>query len=85
MSAARDPATRRWTFPFTPTSASWLNAVEGFFWALSCRRLRHGSFTGVVDLQAAIKRYIAEHNRRVRPFVWTKAAGRYPRRRQTIP
>jgi DDE superfamily endonuclease len=22
---------RRWTFHFTPTSASWLNAVEGFF------------------------------------------------------
>jgi DDE superfamily endonuclease len=21
----------RWTFHFTPTSASWLNAVEGFF------------------------------------------------------
>jgi hypothetical protein len=25
---ARHP---RWTFHFTPTSASWLNAVEGFF------------------------------------------------------
>src|SRR5438270_5948632 len=68
---ARHP---RWTFHFTPTSASWLNAVEGFFSALTRRRLRRGSFTGVVDLQAAIKRYIAEHNRRARPFVWTKPA-----------
>ena len=68
---ARHP---HWTFHFTPTSASWLNAVEGFFSALTRRRLRRGSFTGVVDLQAAIKRYIAEHNQRARPFVWTKPA-----------
>ncbi|AIQ93132.1 Putative transposase [Methylobacterium oryzae CBMB20] len=33
-----------------------------------------GSFTGVVDLRAAIKRYIAEHNRRARPLVWAKPA-----------
>jgi transposase len=64
----------RWVFHFTPTSASWLNAVEGFFSALSRRRLRRGTFTGVVDLQAAIKRTIAEHNQRPRPFVRTKSA-----------
>lgn len=68
---ARHP---RWTFHFTPTSASWLNAVEGFFSALTRRRLRRGSFVGVIDLQAAIKRYIAEHNGRARPFTWTKPA-----------
>ena len=28
----------RWTFHFTPTSASWLNAVEGFFMTLTKRR-----------------------------------------------
>ena len=28
----------RWTFHFTPTSASWLNAVEGFFSAITRRR-----------------------------------------------
>ncbi len=33
---ARHP---RWTFHFTPTSASWLNAVEGFFSTLIRRRL----------------------------------------------
>jgi hypothetical protein len=27
-----------------------------------------------VDLQAAIKRYIAQHNHRPKPFVWTKPA-----------
>ena len=34
----------RWTFHFTPTSASWLNAVEGFFATLTKRRLKRGVF-----------------------------------------
>src|SRR6478736_4410738 len=38
---ARHP---RWTFHFTPTSASWLNAVEGFFAKLTKRRLKRGVF-----------------------------------------
>ena len=61
----------RWTFHFTPTSASWLNAVEGFFAKLSNRRLRRGVFHSLVDLQAAINRYLAEHNQSPKPFVWT--------------
>jgi transposase len=64
----------RWIFHFTPTSASWLNAVETFFSALTRRRLRRGVFRSIVDLQAAINRYIAEHNNDPRPFVWTKTA-----------
>jgi transposase len=60
----------RVTFHFTPTSASWLNAVEGFFAALTKRRLRRGSFLGIVDLQAAINRYLAEHNADPKPFRW---------------
>jgi transposase len=60
----------RVTFHFTPTSASWLNAVEGFFAALTKRRLRRGVFLGVVDLQAAINRYLAEHNTDPKPFRW---------------
>ena len=58
-------------FHFTPTSCSWLNAVEGFFAILSKRRLRRGSFSSLVDLQAAISRYLAQHNTDPRPFVWT--------------
>jgi transposase len=68
---ARHP---RWVFHFTPTAASWINAVEGFFSALTRRRLRRGDFRSVVDLQAAIKRYIAEHNDSPQPFIWTKSA-----------
>ena len=69
---ARHP---RWTFHFTPTSGSWLNAVETFFSALTRRRLKRGSFHSVVDLQAAIHRYIAEHNEDPNPFAWTKTPG----------
>lgn len=61
----------RWVFHFTPTSASWLNAVEGFFAKLTTKRLRRGSFRGIVDLQAAIHRFIAEHNRTAKRFAWT--------------
>ena len=58
----------RWTFHFTPTSASWLNAVEGFFATLTKRRLRRGVFRSVADLQAAINRFLEEHNQQPRPF-----------------
>src|SRR5258706_416882 len=62
----------RFTFHFTPTSASWLNAVEGFFAILSKRRLKRGVFKSIVDLQAAINRFLADHNRNPKPFIWTK-------------
>lgn len=64
----------RWVFHFTPTSASWLNAVEGFFSKLTRQRLRRGVFQSIVDLQAAINRYLKEHNDDPKPFVWTKPA-----------
>ena len=59
----------RWTFHFTPTSSSWLNAVEGFFAILTRRRLQNGVFRSVVDLQAAINRFIGEHNQPPKPFI----------------
>ena len=61
----------RWTFHFVPTSSSWLNAVEGFFAKLTRRRLKNGVFQSIVDLQAAINRFIDEHNRSPKPFVWS--------------
>jgi hypothetical protein len=61
----------RFSFHFTPTSCSWLNAVEGFFAKLSKRRLKRGVFRSVVDLQAAINRFVAETNTKPKPFVWT--------------
>ena len=61
----------RFVFHFTPTSCSWLNAVEGFFARLSRRRLKRGVFRSVVDLQAAINRFLAETNAEPKPFTWT--------------
>ena len=62
----------RWVFHFTPTSASWLNAVEGFFAKLTKRRLQRGVFHSLVSLQAAINRFLTETNADPRPFHWTK-------------
>jgi transposase len=53
----------RFAFHFTPTSCSWLNAVEGFFAKLAKQRLKRGVFRGVVDLQAT--------NHNPKPFTWT--------------
>ena len=64
----------RWTFHFTPTSASWLNAVEGLFAKLTKRRLKRGVFGSLVELQTAINRFLADTNDNPKPFVWTKPA-----------
>ena len=65
---ARHP---RFVFHFTPTSASWLNAVEGLFARLTNRRLKRGTFRSIVELQAAINAFIAETNDNPKPFIWT--------------
>jgi transposase len=74
----KHPKTRAWlgrhprfVFHYTPTSASWLNAFEGFFAKLSKRRLKRGVFGSIVDLQAAINRFLRETNDNPKPFVWT--------------
>src|ERR1700716_3449061 len=62
---------KRFHFHFTPTSASWLNAVEGLFAKLTRQRLKYGAFKGIVDLQPATNRYLAETNQTPKPFTWT--------------
>jgi transposase len=76
--AHKHPKVRQWldrherfTFHFTPTSCSWLNAVEGFFAKLTRQRLKRGVFRSVVDLQAAINRFLAAYNQNPKPFSWT--------------
>jgi transposase len=61
-----------WSFHFTPTSASWLNAVEGFFAKLTRRRLSRGVFRSIEELKTAITRFPAETNQEPRPFIWMK-------------
>jgi transposase len=65
---------QRFTFHFTPTSCSWANAVEGWFAKLTRQRLKRGVFTSIVELQAAINRFIADANGKPKPFVWTKSS-----------
>ncbi|MGB2932322.1 MAG: IS630 family transposase, partial [Methyloceanibacter sp.] len=38
---------------------------------LSKRRLKRGVFRSIVDLQAAINRFIEETNQMPKPFTWT--------------
>jgi transposase len=64
----------RFVMHFTPTSASWLNMVERFFRDLTADRLRRGVFTSVPELIEAIDQYIAVHNEKPKPFVWTAKA-----------
>jgi transposase len=42
---------QRFVFHFTPTSASWLNAIEGFFAKLTNKRLKHGVFRSLPELK----------------------------------
>ena len=39
---------------------------------LSKRRLKRGVLKSIVDLQAAINRFLGDHNLNPKPFVWTK-------------
>lgn len=62
-------------FHFTPTSSSWLNAVEGWFAQLERRAIYRGAFTSVPELKKEIKKFIKIHNKELaKPFRWTKSA-----------
>ncbi len=52
----------RFTFHFTPTSASWMNQVETWFGILTRQALRRGSFENVRVLTAAIERFTRDWN-----------------------
>jgi len=65
----------RFHLHFTPTSASWLNAVEGWFGQLERRSLHRSVFTSVKELRDEIQRFIRAHNaRNTKPLRWTKSA-----------
>ena len=62
----------RFVFHFTPTSASWLNAVESFFAKLTKKRLKRGVFRSLQELKDAIHRFLDHTNANPKPFTWTK-------------
>ena len=61
-------------FHFTPTSASWLNMVERFFRDITDQQIRRGVFRSVAELVEVIYRYLEEHNKSPKPFIWTASA-----------
>ena len=61
------------TFHYTPTRASWLNQVEGWFSILQGQSLTGASFTSVEQLKEHIDAFIERYNQHAEPFVWTKA------------
>jgi hypothetical protein len=44
--------------------------VSSFFAKLAMRRLKRGVFHSLVDLQAAINRFVTETNENPKPFTW---------------
>lgn len=77
----KHPKVKRWLLRhprfhihFTPTSASWLNAVERFFRDITTNQLRRGVFKSIAQLEQAIAEYIQSHNDRPKPFIWTASA-----------
>lgn len=61
------------TFHYTPTRASWLNQVEGWFSILQGQSLTGASFTSVEQLREHIDAFIDTYNNTAEPFVWTKS------------
>jgi transposase len=64
----------RFHLHFTPTSSSWLNQVERFFRDLTDKCVRRGVFHSVRELEQSIQTYIAQHNRKPKPYIWTAKA-----------
>jgi len=61
-------------FYFTPTSASWLNQVEGFFGILGKQSLGASDFPSKKALREHLAAYMQSWNKNPTPFAWTKPA-----------
>jgi transposase len=61
-------------FHFTPTSASWLNQVEGWFGILGKQSLSKTGFGSKAALKEHLRAYLRDWNKNPTPFEWTKPA-----------
>jgi transposase len=59
-------------FHYTPTSASWLNQVEGFFGILGKQSLSMTDFYSKAALREHLAAYMRAWNRNPTPFAWKK-------------
>ncbi|TMA74813.1 MAG: IS630 family transposase, partial [Deltaproteobacteria bacterium] len=80
-STHRTPDVRAWLtthplvhFHYTPTSASWLNQVEGFFGILGKQSLSVTDFPSTKALREHITAYMRAWKKNPTPFAWTKPA-----------
>ena len=48
--------------------------VERWFGLLSEKQIKRGTHRSTVELEQAIRKYLAIHNEQSKPFVWTKTA-----------
>lgn len=62
------------TFHYTPTSASWLNQVEGFFGILGKQSLSTVDFPTKKALREHLAAFMRSWNANPTPFHWTKPA-----------
>jgi transposase len=67
-------ANPRVQFHYTPTSASWLNQIEGFFGILTRQSLAVTDFASRRALQDHLCAYLRAWNKQPTPFEWTKPA-----------
>jgi transposase len=61
-------------FHYTPTSASWLNQIEGFFGILAKQSLSLTDFASRQALRDHLVAYLKAWNQNPTPFEWTKPA-----------
>jgi transposase len=80
-STHRTPDVKAWLdqhprvhFHYTPTSASWLNQVEGFFGILGKQSLSSTDFFSKRDLREHLHAYMRAWNHSPTLFAWTKPA-----------
>jgi uncharacterized protein YecT (DUF1311 family) len=65
----------RFHIHWTPTSGSWLNAVERLFSDVTQKCLRHRSADSVAALAQAIGEFLDRRNENPKPLQWKATAG----------
>ncbi len=80
-SAHKTPEVRQWLaehprfhIHYTPTSASWLNAVERVFSDVTVKCLRYRSADTVQALEQDISQYLDRRNENPKPLKWKASA-----------
>jgi transposase len=65
---------RRIRVQLMPTSASWMNQTETWFYIAHRQAMLRGVFRGAPRLGDAIERFLAAWNANTQPFAWVKSA-----------